>query len=108
MGPEADDLYFELQHRFKFAGVKLFYHKERHGLVSGYGTVYNVSHYPEKLIQVGGEFSYRWKNVNTSLLITKNFYNNIDVHPDDLEVISYRGKNAQSFILGLTLSYSLN
>lgn len=108
MGPEADDLYLELQHRVSFGGVKLFYHKERHGLASGYGTVYSVSHYPEKFIQVGGEFNYRWSNLNTFFLVMKNYYKNIDRDPDALEIVSQRGSYAQSLILGLTLSYSIN
>ncbi|MDI6804237.1 MAG: capsule assembly Wzi family protein [Bacteroidota bacterium] len=108
MGPEADDLYFELTHRINFGGVKLFYHKERRGLVSGYGTVYSVSNYPEKFIQIGSEFSYRWNNLNTSLLIMQNYFRNIDRHPDVLEVISQRGSYAQSLIFGLTLSYVID
>jgi hypothetical protein len=108
MGPEADDLYFELQHRFEFCGLKLFFHKERRGLVSGYGTVYGVSDYPEKFTQFGGEFRYRWNNLNASLLVMNNYYKNIDRHPDVLEVISQRGSYAQSLILGLTLSYSID
>lgn len=108
MGPEADDLYFELQHQFEILGLKLFFHKERRGLVSGYGTVYGASDYPEIFTQFGGEFRYRWDNLNTSLLIMKNYYKNIDRHPDVLEIISQRGSSAQSFILGLTLSYSFN
>jgi hypothetical protein len=106
MGPEADDLYFELQHRTNFGRVKLFFHKERHGLVSGYGTVYSVSDYPERFIQIGGEINYRWNNLNASLLIMKNYYKNIDRHPDVLEIISQRGSDAQSLIFGLGLSYS--
>jgi|WetSurMetagenome_2_1015567.scaffolds.fasta_scaffold25464_3 hypothetical protein len=107
MGPEADDIYFELQHRFKNIGIKVFYDKERHGLVSGYGTVYSVNKYPEKFIQFGCEFNYRWNNVNTSLSIVKNNYQNIDRDPDVLEIISQRGTQAQSLIIGLTLSYQI-
>jgi hypothetical protein len=108
MGPEADDIYFELQHRFKNIGIKLFYDKERHGLVSGYGTVYSVSKYPEKFIQFGGEFNYRWNKINTSFSVIKNNYQNIDRNPDVLEIISQRGSNAQSLIVGVTLTYSVN
>ncbi len=105
MGSEADDLYFELQHRTSFGRVKFFFHKERHGLVSGYGTVYSVSDYPEKFIQIGSEINYRWNNLNASFLIMKNYYKNIDRHPDVLEIISQRGSYAQSLIFGLSLSY---
>ncbi|MDP2208918.1 MAG: capsule assembly Wzi family protein [Bacteroidota bacterium] len=108
MGPEADDLYFEVQHRVGLGSFKLFYHKERHGLASGYGTVFNVSHDPENFIQIGGEFSYKWNNLNTSFLVMKNYYKNIDRHPDLLEIISQRGSTAQSLLLGLTLSYKFN
>lgn len=108
MGPEADDMYFEISHRFNFWGVKIFYHKERHGLASGYGTVYRVSNYPEKFIQIGSEINYRWNSLNTSLLIMQNYFRNIDRHPDELEIISQRGSYAQSLILGLTFSYSID
>jgi hypothetical protein len=86
----------------------VFYDKERHGLVSGYGAVYSVSKYPEKFIQFGSEYNYQWNKINISLLVIKNNYQNIDRDPDVLEIISQRGTKAQSLIIGVTFSYSVN
>lgn len=105
MGPEADDFYFEFKHSFKLFDAKIIFHKERHGLASGYGTVYNASDSPEIVFQYGLEIKYYMKNFNATLLLMVNDYNNIDRNPDLLEIMVERGSYTSFYIFGLSFSY---
>jgi hypothetical protein len=111
MGPMADDLYFEITHKFNEIKLKLFYDKERHGLVIA-PTQYiqiQVDPNPEIVEQYGMELNYRFLKYNFSSTFLLNNYRNVDYNPDPLYGVDIRvGSKAKDYIVGLTVSYLFN
>src|SRR3989338_3574950 len=99
MGSQADDLYFELKHRFnEFHEVKVFYDKERHGLAA-------FKDNPEEIYQHGFEYSYIYKRFTIEGLFIVNLYKNLDINPDPLTIDIVKGKDAQEMITSIAVTY---
>ncbi|MBI3578449.1 MAG: hypothetical protein HY089_03450, partial [Ignavibacteriales bacterium] len=105
MGSEADDIYFEFQHHWKTADLKLFYHAERHGIVATDPWPPHEREFPEKLYQYGIEVSKVWKDLSVEALFLWNQYKNIDVNPDPIFIDPSAHYDANSYVFGLTFKY---
>ncbi len=108
MGGMADDLYFEITHKYDDFNIKLFYDKERHGLVIA-PTQYiqiQVDPNPETVERYGMELNYRFNNFNLSTSFLLNGYRNVDYNPDPLYGVDIKvGSKVADYIVGFAVSY---
>lgn len=108
MGVEADDLYFELKHRWDKNSIKLFFDKERHGLASGFGSLWNVNNNPELMYQYGIEYFRLFNSFSVNIIFMYNHYQNTDLYPKILEVIPSKGRRSDEYIGGVTFNYNFD
>lgn len=109
MGSHADDLFFELSHKFNAFSFKLFYDKERHGLgaiiideTTGVGYYNNT---PEIRYQYGLIPSYKFERFNISAYFIQNYYKNVDFDNDPLVFDIRKGTNKKELIGGMSIEF---
>lgn len=107
MGPQADDLYFELKKRWPGFDLKLSYNLQRRGLVLTEPWPPHENPYPETFSQYGIEGSYQWNAFSAGMFFMWHRYKNLDYNPDVLVVDPVPRTSANEYILGLTLQYTL-
>lgn len=107
MGPQADDLYFELIKKWPGFDLKLFYNFQRRGLVKTDPWPPYENPYPETFIQYGIEGGYRESDISASVFFLWHQYRNLDYNPDVLVVNPVPRTSANEYILGLAVRYTV-
>lgn len=106
MGPEAEDLFIELRHRFKNFTVTGFYDRERHHLYEKIDQYHIYKTTPEIRNQYGLEVILQgWKQFELSTQIIYSRYENVDTDPSPLKINVNEGRNANELITGFSISY---
>lgn len=106
MGPEAEDLFFELRHRLKNFTIVGFYDRERHHLYKKVDQYHIYKTTPEIRNQYGLEVIFQgWKQFELSSQIIYNRYKNVDTDPAPLNINIYEGRSASELITGFSVSY---
>jgi len=105
MGPEADDLFIEMKHRFNKFIVTGFYDRERHKFYKYDGGSPTERLTPEKRQQYGLNLTYPLNSFEIGGMISYVRYENVDTNPDPLvHNISY-GQSAKELITGVGIIY---
>lgn len=107
MGSESSDIFLEYLHQFRSFNFRLFYHSERHGFASSFGTVYNSNPYPETLSEYGIELGKFIGNLGLSVLFISSSYKNVDVNPELLEYIIQKDSRQNTNIIGVKVIYNV-
>jgi hypothetical protein len=106
MGPEADDLFISLKHRFTKFIVSAFYDRERHKFYE-YANNFHVvgSTTSETRHQYGLNLTYHRKNFVIDGMINYITYSNVDTAPEALTINISEGQSAQELVTGVGIRY---
>ncbi|KJR40874.1 hypothetical protein MCHI_003229 [Candidatus Magnetoovum chiemensis] len=105
MGPEAEDKYYEITHRYKDLVFTLFYDRQRQHIYNKISSYELEKTTPQIKDQYGINVSYKYKQYELSALIIYNKYNNTDINPDPLTISIEEGTDSSEWINGIGLNY---
>jgi hypothetical protein len=105
MGPEAEDIFFEIKHRFDNLSLTGFYDKERHHLYKKIDQYHIYKTTPEIRHQYGLDILYAFERFEINGTVIYNRYKNVDSDPDTLKISVTEGKEAKEVIGGIGIRY---
>jgi|GEM_PF-2657031 len=105
MGPEAEDLFFEIKYRYRDIILSGFYDRERHHLYNKVDQYHIYKATPEIRHQYGLDMTYFFSNFEINGMIIYNRYKNVDIDPSPLDIKIEEGRKAKELITGLALVY---
>lgn len=105
MGPEAEDIFFEIRHKFENLILAGFYDRERHHLYKKIDQYHIYKTTPEIRYQYGIEALWKLKKIELQGTVIYNRYKNVDSNPDPLKIEVTAGKDAKELITGLGIKY---
>ena len=108
MGTQADDLFLQWEYTHRSVNLSLFYDRERHALVNFATWPWSLSPYPEYRYQYGAKVQMRYNNWTVLGWIMMNYYKNVSLSDNVMDIKPIPRRDAKENIVGLILSYSLD
>jgi len=106
MGPEADDLFILIKHRFKKFIISPFYDRERrkfYKYADAFHPIGSVT--PETRRQYGLNLTYHLNNFEIDCMINYITYSNVDIAPEALTINISEGSSAKELVTGIGIRY---
>ena len=100
MGSQADDLFFQMEHRWLPFSIKYFYDIERHGM-------FNYPNSPEIRQQFGTTLSYRYMKTDVSANFLINRFKNVDFNPNPLGFDIREGTDRREYVIGFGIEWNM-
>jgi hypothetical protein len=106
MGPEADDLFIKIKHRFTKFIISAFYDRERrkfYEYADDFHPIGSVT--PETRQQYGLNLPYHVNNFVIDGMINYITYSNVDTAPEALTINISEGQSAKELVTGIGIRY---